>query len=462
MRIKLSPDAFVRQYGPYSYIVNSYTSKDFVFSEAQSFLSCLHRTDVELSEVINGLKSKFTDVNEDALKQDFLEFLSPLIREKMVYVDGKKPEAILSADAQIPCSYETEAALSTRDLLDKYFENVPTLFTLQLDISQACTERCIHCYVPRYMNSFLPFEKIKLVIDEFRQMGGLVLSLSGGECMLHPRFKDILSYAHLEDIMIKVLSNLILCDSEMVTILKDVGAEVQTSLYSTDPEIHDIITQKHGSCASTKRALEDLREANVPCVISCPIMRANQDQYPNVREYAKSLGCHVQADFMIIAKMDGDTRNLSCRLSDDKIEATLKYLAELSLENNKDYFSSYFKEDNSDKEWLNQCLCSAGVSRICLGADGNYFPCPGFGGYVLGNCFKHSLDWVWHESPNMLKIRRLKGRDLVKCVACQNRKYCSICLCRNFNETGDMLFPTEFDCNVARINRRVVEGFRNT
>lgn len=461
MQIKLSPNTFVRQYGPYSYIVNSRTNKDFIYTDAQCFFDCLKRVYCELSDVLRVLKSKYEDVDEESIRCDYIEFLRPLVGEGMVSVDDKAYEI-----PQVCHSHEHGVAElnSTRDLLDTYFEKVPTLFALQMDVVQSCTERCIHCYIPEYRHVFLPLDKVKAVIDEFKDMGGLSLSLSGGECMMHPQFLNILDYAHANDLMIKVLSNLTMCTDEIVSALSDVGAEVQTSLYSMDSSIHDTITQKQGSWLLTKRAIEKLHASDVPCIISCPVMRANQDEFPCVDRYATSLGCRAQADFMIIAKMDGDTRNLSCRITDDKIEALLRYLSELSIHKNKDYYSSYFKSNgskNSDHdEWMNKCLCSAGISRICLGADGKYSPCPGFGGYVLGNCFKNSLNWVWNESPNMLKLRRLKGRDLGKCATCQDRKYCSICLCRNFNETGDMTTPTKFDCNVARINRRVVEGYK--
>ena len=461
MKVKLSPNAFVRQYGPYSYIVNSRTHKDFVFSDAQCFFDSLVRVDVELSDAIRVLRSKFEGVDEKTLEHDFLEFLRPLVREKMVCIDDMAGEILAESNTQEHCNKGVDGTISTHDLLDTYFEQNPTPFSLQMDVVQSCTERCIHCYVPEYRSTYLPFDKIRTVIDEFRRMGGLVLSFSGGECMMHPHFLEVLSYAHDNDLMIKVLSNLTLCNDETILALKNIGAEVQTSLYSMDSKIHDTITQKQGSWSLTKQAIEKLHASDVPCIISCPIMKANQDDFPNVYGYATDLGYHAQADFMIIAKMNGDTHNLSCRITDDKIEDLVRYLSGLSIRENREYYSAFLKsKDSKHDEWLDRCLCSAGIARICLGADGSYFPCPGFGGYVLGNCYEDSLDWVWNESPNMLKMRRLKGRDFIKCATCQSRKYCSICLCRNFNETGNMLTPTEFDCSVARINRKVIEGYK--
>ena len=41
-----------------------------------------------------------------------------------------------------------------QDVLEKHFAEHPTIFDLQMDITQACTERCIHCYIPeRHKNT---------------------------------------------------------------------------------------------------------------------------------------------------------------------------------------------------------------------------------------------------------------------------------------------------------------------
>ena len=116
-------------------------------------------------------------------------------------------------------------------VLGNYFRENPTLFDLQLDITQACTERCIHCYVPEFNPLFLPYDKSCEVMDEFRDMGGLMLGVSGGECMLHPDFKRIVEYARRKDLIVSILSNLTLCDDDMVQFLKDNQTFVQVSCF---------------------------------------------------------------------------------------------------------------------------------------------------------------------------------------------------------------------------------------
>ena len=62
---------------------------------------------------------------------------------------------------------------------------------LHIDLTDACTERCVHCYVPRDQHDFLPYEMVEKVLREFRVMNGLTVHLTGGEAMLHPDFERI-------------------------------------------------------------------------------------------------------------------------------------------------------------------------------------------------------------------------------------------------------------------------------
>ena len=80
-----------------------------------------------------------------------------------------------------------------------------------------------------------------------------------------------------------------------------------------------------------------------------------------------------------------------------------------------------------------------------------------FPGVPLGNCYNDTLHHVWLESEATKRIRAVTGASFRKCAECKDRDYCSICMCRNFNETGDMLKTAEHFCKVAAINHEVVD-----
>ena len=471
MLMRLSKNAFVRQYGPFTYALERIRDYDQMFTDAEVFLRWIGREPIEREEVLRKICEVYADADRSVIEPDFDEFIGALVKGGVILVGETETEldaqeVSFSYDVEKPKTMdrgkidpsETNGAAVPQDVLDEYFKEHPTIFSLQVDVTQACTERCVHCYIPEYNPVYLPFEQIKKVIDEYVAQGGITLALSGGECMMHPQFEEILRYARSKDLIVSVLSNLTLCTDEKVKLLQELEAAVQVSLYSMKPEVHDAITKLPGSFAKTKAAIEKLRAAQIPCLISCPTMKANYHDYLDVLNYARSLRMDAQTDFVIMGKMNCDTSNLACRLDLKETRSILEDIIMKAVPVNSEYFDPRKKDDmRSDEEWARDKVCGACISSVCLDATGNYYPCPAFGGINLGCCYEHDLKWIWNESPETKRIRNVRGGDFKKCVKCTDRDYCSVCMCRNFNETGDIFTPAQHFCDVARINREVVE-----
>lgn len=471
MLLRLSKNAFVRQYGPFTYILNRINAYDEMFTDAEVFMRWITRTPRSFHEILGNICNVYTGADQRVIAQDFNEFIAPLVQEKVV-LTGETAAELDTKDESFSYEVENPKTMDThfinpddmpkgtipQELLEEYFAEHPTIFDLQMDITQACTERCIHCYIPDYKPVFLPYEQIVKVIDEFRDQGGVGLALSGGECMMHPDFDRIVRYARAKDLIVGVLSNLTLCDEEKVKLLVEVEATVQVSLYSMNPATHDAITKRPGSFERTKAAIEKLRKAQIPCRISCPTMKPNYKDYLDVLAYARSLKMDAQTDFVIMGKMNCDTSNLSCRLDLEETRHILEDIVFRSLPVNNEYFDPTKKENMlTDEQWGTKKVCGACVSSVCLDADGHYYPCPAFGGINLGSCYEHDLKWIWNESPETLRIRAVTGNDFKKCLHCPDRDYCSTCMCRNYNETGDIFTPAQHFCDVARLNHEVVD-----
>ena len=201
-----------------------------------------------------------------------------------------------------------------------------------------------------------------------------------------------------------------------------------------------------------------LRAAQIPVRISCPCLRINYKGYPDVMKFADSLKMDAQTDFIIMGKQDCDTSNLCNRLDLGETRTLLEDVILKAVPMNSEYFSPGKKDQMlSTEEWKKRKVCGACVNSMCLNATGEYYPCPGFAGVPLGNCYKDTLRHVWLESEATKRIRAVTGADFAKCAECKDRDYCSVCMCRNFNETGNMLKPAEHFCRVAAINHEVVD-----
>ena len=70
------------------------------------------------------------------------------------------------------------------------------LSEISIEILQRCPNRCIYCssHSNPQATHLIPFEIIKNVIDDAKNLGCKTVCLSGGEPFLHPQILDIISY----------------------------------------------------------------------------------------------------------------------------------------------------------------------------------------------------------------------------------------------------------------------------
>jgi radical SAM protein with 4Fe4S-binding SPASM domain len=470
MLLRLARQAYTRQFGEFTYVFGKVSAFDEVFLNAKVFLQGITRTPRPKDEILQEIFAAYVGADNEEIARDFDAFLAPLLASRIILV-GETPEELDAQEIAFTYNCDDPKTVKSKEVISKeqfdylpqnvlgnYFQENPTLFTLQMDITQACTERCRHCYVPEYNPVFLPYEKICEIVDEFRDMQGMHISLSGGECMMHPDFDRIVRYIRSRDCTVAVLSNLTLCDDAKVALLREADATAQVSLYSMNPEVHDEVTRLKGSWKRTMEAIVRLRAADIPLRISCPCMQINYHDYPAVIRFAESLKISAQTDFIIIAKADGDTSNLCNRLTIPQTRELLQDVILKTIPVQSEYFSLEKKEHMMTAEqWKASKICGAGIDSMCLNACGDYYPCPGFAGMPLGNCYEKSLREVWLNSPAIQKLRAVRGASFPKCAECKDRDYCSICMCRNFNETGDMFKVADHFCQVAAVNHEVVD-----
>ena len=157
---------------------------------------------------------------------------------------------------------------------------------LHIDLTDGCNEKCVHCYLPHGGTHYIDKDIAFKVLREFREAQGLTVYISGGECMLHKDFAEILCYAKSLDLNIIVMSNLTICDENKVALLKEIDPQfVNVSLYAVNEAIHDSITQIPGSCNKTKATIDALQAVGVHIRIATPCMRENKDcnvKYPAI------------------------------------------------------------------------------------------------------------------------------------------------------------------------------------
>lgn len=481
MYIRQSKNSFIRCTDHYGYIINQLTRYDRTYDEAGAdLLRQITREPKDIDAIVKDLMQLYEGVDYTTLYNDFMDFANSLAKDCFI-VMGNTVQELDDNDSDFTYSIdnpktlksdddfyqETDEVISenTQDFFLEEVQGRPLISNLQFELSSRCNERCIHCYIPNDKKNSgfdMPLKKVKSLLDEYSEMGGISVTLSGGEAFLHKDLMEIVRYCREKDLKVTILSNLISLSTSHIPVLKENNVSlIQVSLYSMDPEVHDFITTVKGSWKRTKDAIEMLVDADIPVQISCPLMKKNKVGYEKVLEYARSLKIKAQTDYIMMARSDLDTENLANRLSLDETAEVLRNIVKHDINYRDEVLTQVPPSEEiafDIDRFKTQPVCGVGYDNCCITANGDVYPCAGWQGYVLGNVYKQSLKEIWESSERVKELRKITQASFPKCLTCEARNYCAMCLVRNYNESGgDMFAVNHHFCDVAFLTKKIVE-----
>lgn len=473
--VRQCKDTFIRKFGDAGYINNQLTKHDRVYNDAGgAFLDNISREPKTVEDIVKNLHQFFIGVSEETIRQDFIEFITDLEKDKFVVTGDseeelKKKEPFFSYQMENPKTIvfnflqqdKHSKLMDTQEFFYEKFRENPAIFSAQIELTSRCNERCVHCYIPHESKN-MDIEKTLAidVLDQLKELGTLGLTLSGGELFLHKNIAEILHHARKNDFSISVLSNITLLNDDLIRVLKDINiSQIQVSVYSMKDEEHDAITQLKGSHAKTMENMERLLAADIPAQISCPVMKINKNSYKDVLRWAYDHKIKAYSDFIMMAKTNFDCTNLDNRINMQEVGSLIRDM----LKVDEDYRTLLDIEPKSKdmEKYAKQPVCGVGMDNICMTADGNFYPCSGWQGYVLGNAYKQQIKDIWEHSERIKYLRTITNASFPQCMKCDARDYCAMCMVRNFNESsGDMFKINRHFCNVAFLNKRLVEEYK--
>jgi radical SAM protein with 4Fe4S-binding SPASM domain len=335
-----------------------------------------------------------------------------------------------------------------------FYKDKSRLTSLQIELTNRCNERCVHCYIPHEKKiTHIESALVYSIIAQCRSIGLQTITFSGGEPMLHTGFAGFLDAANWNHLKINVFSNLTLLDESIAFKLKTCNVKVQVSLYSIDAGIHDSITGVRGSCEKTKQGIEILAKYGIEIFISCPLMKQNKDSYPGVLAFANGYNAAIAPDVMIFADSSGGMTNLVHRLSVDEAMDVIRYI----LENDTAYNHERFLPSYRNIDDALPCVQNIGKGMVCVNAKGEILPLPAWN-LVLGDIAAQTLRDIWENSTELKKIRAISLDNFPKCRSCPDIQFCGMSLGGNANENpeGNPFIIPDHVCILARRMRELV------
>ena len=484
MLYRQKKDTYIRNYDGIGYITSTGMFNDRCTNESGTFFLCaLERKSQTLDELVDKIMPAFADgtVNRETIKADAQEFYDTLVADGFI-VKGETEEELNKTDIGFTYSAvqpKTErndftptiqrADSSTQEYLEKHFASRPQLTSFQIELTSKCNERCVHCYIPHKFKLYdITDELYYSTLEQLSKMGVLSVTLSGGECMTHPKFKEYLRVAKNYDFYVNILSNLTLLDDEIITIMKEGNvSSVQTSLYSMIPDHHDAITQLKGSFYKTRDNILKLIKNDLPLQVSCPTMKGNKDDYGDVLKWCHEHKIRAQTDYIMMAKYNHETDNLANRLTVDEAGKVISDIMTEDVDYQKYILAPDFVQKCNENQFNpERRLCGVGISSCCMVANGNVYPCAGWQEMILGNLNETPLQEIWDNSEKIKWLRGLKMKDLGggECCKCDKAAFCAPCMVRNANESpsGNPLEINRHFCAIAAKNKQIVLDWRES
>ena len=320
------------------------------------------------------------------------------------------------------------------------------------ELTYACNERCTHCYIGRKDNNRLSLAEIVDVLGQLRDAGTLYLTLTGGEAMVHPNFRQVARIAREKHFWLRIFSNGTLIDCEMAEFLASLKpVVVEISLYATDEKVHESVTGRQGSFKKTMNALDLLQNRTVRTVIKCPIMRCNIQEYSKLIAFADKRGLEYRFTQRLSPKTSGSPDPVALALSGDELKEFYGVVVRHSGE-----LPSYARRVGVD---LDDHMCTAGNIACSISPDGVVYPCilmP----IAAGSLRDTSFAKIWATSPILSKLRNTSMGMLTDCSSCELLPWCRRCAAEAVLEGGDILSRSATACMTAAANRSFFEANR--
>jgi radical SAM protein with 4Fe4S-binding SPASM domain len=152
---------------------------------------------------------------------------------------------------------------------------------------------------------------------------------------------------------------------------------------------------------------------------------------------------------MITAKNDGDTAPVKLRITRKDL---MEVLQDPKL--NPDLGNPAAREVPPVRPDLDEVPCGASHNACYVSAYGDVMPCVAMP-IACGNIRDEPFAEIWHRSPEMLRVRSIRIRDLHTCSSCTASRFCTRCPGQALVENGDLLGPSTAACEHALVGAQL-------
>ena len=392
-----------------------------------------NNTSVDIESIISHIASIYECASVD-IRNDITGFVNELYTSGIVLINNSYHNDTVSSNA-LSTTDETDIEGQIIDeLIDK-----DQLYSATIEMTYSCNERCIHCYA-HYPNSkdenTLTSETYHYFIDQLYESGAMHIAFTGGDPFMNPIFPEVYKYSREKGFVCDIFTNGIhLAQND--ALLNDIAdmrpRALFISIYGSTPEMHDNITQTHGSFEKTIKTIKSLKAKGIAIVLNIMILKNNYADYQRIINLAEDLEVEYRTSMSLIYRNDSNASPMDYFIGN-------KENAKSIIKSIKNMYSIDKPINNTNHS---EYLCGAGVSSICLSPDGTVYPCVSLK-IPLGNILNDTLKDIWFGKTRKDLLSKLKWQNTIKCTSCKYKTACPHCVAMSQAENNNFL-----DCNTC-------------
>ncbi len=346
----------------------------------------------------------------------------------------------------------------------------PALYA-DLFLTEDCDHRCSYCFVrgknPQHMSPEVARDAIDYLLGPKARAKKVCMLLFGGEPLLRfDMIPPLVEYAKRvakrqgRETWFDITTNAVPLTEEMLAWFRKEKIKFLVSI-DGDRATHD----RHRKLAAGGSSYDAVIEKLPLLKRYQPWQGARMTVMPDVVERLYDNLRHLYArgiNQFIIGPASG------VKWTDEGIAEYGRQLEQIGYFHNRENRAGHFFRmtlfersiDKKPKSYENLWGCGAGKARVCVSATGDLYGCAKILG-VDGLKNTHKLGDIWSGVTNIrarMDLLRPNVEKRTKCVQCSLKDECAGgCPATNYEATGCVFLPSELDCKMLPIVKRIRE-----
>jgi radical SAM protein with 4Fe4S-binding SPASM domain len=308
------------------------------------------------------------------------------------------------------------------------------------ELTYRCNFYCRHCYVPLGYRKYkeLKTKDIFSILNQLADIGCFYLGFTGGEPFVREDIMEILWYAKRKGFEVIIYTNGSLIDEKIADELKRLRPnKVDITIPAMSETAFERITGVSGYRDKVFKAIDLLHKRKVNLGFKTCVLKENEDQIDQIRDFAASLDALHRLDDMLSRCLDGSNEPFKYRgtllnANYRKSNANVREFNE--VDSNECLNETISVDSRAISENSRLFKCGVGLSQVAITPQGELKMClmidyPKYKIICASGPTSHATGYMLKEAWDKLKelVKNIKPDRDYKCSGCELQAYCKWC-----------------------------------